>query len=276
MKWIVLIAFFLFGYASWYYYTCEIKGFCDEKYEAVKDAPVFFRWSEAHPVQGPKFEAMRDSLLTILNTEESILEVVGQYYGGEVNGSNYGNLGLARANEVKALLSEKIQGTKIQISSEMVEFDGNRLEGYFKGVKFKILDGNKVLFKIEELDDKIVVYFPYDSSNPEMNPNIFDYVVKLAKQLDMMDQFVIITGHTDSKGEEAYNEKLGLERAYSIANILYNQDLDSARITVNSRGELEPLAENETEEGRKKNRRIELFVRDSEAIENTQIETQQQ
>jgi len=68
-----------------------------------------------------------------------------------------------------------------------------------------------------------------------------------------------IIGHTDSKGSDAYNMALGMRRAIAVRDKLIEFGLDPSRILgVESRGESEPIATNDTEEGRFENRRIEF------------------
>ena len=82
--------------------------------------------------------------------------------------------------------------------------------------------------------------------------NVIDYMV--ANNYD-----VTIVGHTDSKGSELYNEKLSMRRAVSVKEKLLELGLSPDRIVgLEARGELEPVASNETEEGRAQNRRIEF------------------
>ena len=82
--------------------------------------------------------------------------------------------------------------------------------------------------------------------------NVIDYMV--ANNYD-----VTIVGHTDSKGSESYNEKLSMRRAVSVKEKLLELGLSPDRIVgLEARGELEPVASNETEEGRAQNRRIEF------------------
>ena len=73
------------------------------------------------------------------------------------------------------------------------------------------------------------------------------------------DYEVVIEWHTDSKGSNAYNMKLGMRRAQSVKAKLLEFGLDPSRIkgTV-SKGEEEPVATNSTSEGRAQNRRIEF------------------
>lgn len=73
--------------------------------------------------------------------------------------------------------------------------------------------------------------------------------------------FIRIDGHTDSIGPDSYNEKLSLKRAIAAAtHLVTNAGLDAQRIFVKGHGEREPLASNDTAEGRALNRRLELLV----------------
>jgi peptidoglycan-associated lipoprotein len=70
-----------------------------------------------------------------------------------------------------------------------------------------------------------------------------------------------IEGHTDNVGDEAYNERLGLERADAVKRYLYEQhQIPLHRISVISYGENKPVGDNSTREGRAQNRRVVLRI----------------
>ncbi|MDN4545459.1 MULTISPECIES: OmpA family protein [unclassified Pseudomonas] len=71
---------------------------------------------------------------------------------------------------------------------------------------------------------------------------------------------VKVVGHTDSVGADAYNQALSERRATSVAEYLLSQGVAPNKVTSEGKGESEPIADNETEEGRAKNRRVELHV----------------
>jgi len=75
---------------------------------------------------------------------------------------------------------------------------------------------------------------------------------------------ILIVGHTDSKGSVSYNQDLSERRASSAAEYLQEQGLDSSRLETAGRGESEPVASNETAEGRQQNRRVEVAIYASE------------
>jgi OOP family OmpA-OmpF porin len=75
------------------------------------------------------------------------------------------------------------------------------------------------------------------------------------------DAYVMLVGYTDSIGSEEYNLDLSLRRANSAANYLTsNHNIARDRIVVNYYGEANPIASNDTEEGRAQNRRVEVAV----------------
>lgn len=71
---------------------------------------------------------------------------------------------------------------------------------------------------------------------------------------------VRIIGHTDSTGSDAINDPLSLDRAMSTRNYLTARGVSGARIHVDGRGSREPIASNDTAEGRARNRRVEIFM----------------
>ncbi|MCL6700503.1 OmpA family protein [Pseudomonas sp. T1.Ur] len=69
-----------------------------------------------------------------------------------------------------------------------------------------------------------------------------------------------VVGHTDSVGTDAYNKGLSERRAGSVVEYLLTQGLAPEKLTSEGKGESEPVADNETEEGRAQNRRVELHI----------------
>jgi OOP family OmpA-OmpF porin len=82
----------------------------------------------------------------------------------------------------------------------------------------------------------------------------------LAKLQGMNTEVMIAVGHTDAKGSNAYNEKLSLRRSDAVKAYLVSKGLDQARLYTEGKGESNPVADNATDEGRAKNRRVTIEV----------------
>lgn len=78
---------------------------------------------------------------------------------------------------------------------------------------------------------------------------------------DYAQTIVHVTGHTDSTGPEAYNQRLSEQRADNVRRYLVSQGILNGRIVAVGRGERSPVASNETESGRSQNRRVEILLR---------------
>ena len=92
---------------------------------------------------------------------------------------------------------------------------------------------------------------------PESRPTV-DSLVAILKAYPAV--VVVLEGHTDSTGDAVANKKLSLDRAVVVKAILVTNGVGDARISTNGYGPEKPIASNDTEEGRAKNRRLELVV----------------
>lgn len=84
-----------------------------------------------------------------------------------------------------------------------------------------------------------------------------DDIVALMKEFP--DANLEVQGHTDIVGTEEYNQKLSEDRAHSVTDYLQSKGIDSTRLRAKGFGTKMPIADNETDEGRAKNRRVELI-----------------
>jgi outer membrane protein OmpA-like peptidoglycan-associated protein len=71
---------------------------------------------------------------------------------------------------------------------------------------------------------------------------------------------IVIVGHTDSSGDEKYNRMLSLKRAESVADYLISTGINEDQVRAIGRGSSEPIASNDTREGRMQNRRVDILV----------------
>jgi len=113
---------------------------------------------------------------------------------------------------------------------------------------------------------KVRIYSPSSASkSSDLNTNAnryFDKVVEMLKADETLE--IVLTGYTDSKGGAARNKSLGLRRAKTLKSILVSKGAPAERIIADSLGEADPVWSNKTEDGRKKNRRVELESRNKE------------
>jgi len=77
---------------------------------------------------------------------------------------------------------------------------------------------------------------------------------------EYQDTRVQVAGHTDSTGSESYNQQLSQRRAQAVADYLASRGVATTRITTIGHGETQPVASNETAEGRQQNRRVEIIL----------------
>ena len=80
------------------------------------------------------------------------------------------------------------------------------------------------------------------------------------KTLKAAKKDIVIEGHTDSKGADKANQKLSLARAKAVHDYFVKQGVKDSKISPTGKGESEPIASNDTEAGRAKNRRIEIHI----------------
>ncbi|BDR33649.1 OmpA family protein [Photobacterium damselae] len=110
---------------------------------------------------------------------------------------------------------------------------------------------------LEEL--KLAVPFAFDSS--ALSAGDRAKLAPFEQRLQAQDAAQIyVVGYTDSKGSEAYNQKLSVKRADAVAEALRSvMNVDGSRIIAEGRGESNPVASNATAEGRAQNRRVEII-----------------
>lgn len=119
-------------------------------------------------------------------------------------------------------------------------------------------------------DNQLKLEVPSDISfatgSAAIEPRLRPILDAFANGLGAQPQMIVrIVGHTDSTGSDAVNDPLSLRRAESVRNYLTDRGVGAGRIEVAGRGSREPVASNDTAEGRAKNRRVEIFLREPQA-----------
>ena len=101
--------------------------------------------------------------------------------------------------------------------------------------------------------------FDFDKAvlKPEGKAKLTELVGKLK---DVNLEAVVATGHTDSVGKAAYNQKLSVRRAEAVKAFLVSSGVAADRIYISGKGATQPAADNKTAAGRAKNRRVEIEV----------------
>lgn len=142
---------------------------------------------------------------------------------------------------------------------------GNFEPGTFKPGTFE--PGNfdtNITISVEE--NEIVIDVPshllFDFDKSELKSDVIETLDQLSEDLNTYDGAnVWINGHTDSQGNKDYNQKLSEDRAREVQGYL-EKKVNAEKINLETKGygQTKPIAPNETEEGREKNRRVEIVV----------------
>jgi len=102
-------------------------------------------------------------------------------------------------------------------------------------------------------------FFDFDKAvlKPEGKAKLDDLVGKVK---DINLEVVIAVGHTDATGPDGYNQKLSVRRSEAVKAYLVSKGIEKNRVYTEGKGEMQPVADNKTREGRSKNRRVEVEV----------------
>ncbi|MGV8920788.1 MAG: OmpA family protein [Pseudomonas sp.] len=109
------------------------------------------------------------------------------------------------------------------------------------------------------LNDQGAVLFAFNKS--DLTTEAKNQLIALMDRLKSANVVSIkVIGHTDSRGTDVYNQKLSERRADSVATFLISQGLSAGKVSTQGMGKTQPVADNNTDEGRAKNRRVELHL----------------
>lgn len=109
----------------------------------------------------------------------------------------------------------------------------------------------------------------FDVGRADIKPNFRPILDKFAQGLEANPAATVrIIGHTDSTGTDAINNPLSVDRAEAVRDYLAPRGVAAQRVAVDGRGSREPIADNSTEAGRAKNRRVEIFVGEKESAQS--------
>ncbi len=187
--------------------------------------------------------------------------------GGAVIGGVVGN-NVGKGNTVLgAIIGGVVGGVAGGYIGDRMDRQAERIESEVPGAEVtRVGEGINVTF-----DEESGVYFDLNKSEIK-GPS----AVTLQRLAGIFKEYpksnILIEGHTDSSGSEEYNMNLSRQRAQAVTDYLVTQGIDSQRFTTKWYGELQPRFDNETPDGRTKNRRVELGIVASEELKQEAIQ----
>ena len=116
-------------------------------------------------------------------------------------------------------------------------------------------EGSTVILRLSALS--------FDSGKAEIKRSSYSLLTKVEKAIDVFPRSeLVIEGHTDSYGGDEFNQTLSQQRAESVQQYMINaMRIPSYRLIATGFGETNPVANNETESGRARNRRIDIVIK---------------
>jgi OOP family OmpA-OmpF porin len=218
-----------------------------------KSLPLSFLWSDPKPETAEGWLGIKDSLINSLG-EHQQLEITAFYCNEEKSGSDSDTLAKQRAMQTRALFPE-LKDEQVVYATRQVDCSTFHKTERFEAVSFAIRTEN-----IVETEDETLIYFPFNSTEKLNNNEVEEYLNKVIARVLKSNETISLTGHTDNIGDEPSNLKLGQKRADIIKEYLLTGGVPQSQITSNSEGEINPVADNSSEEGRAKNRRTSLKI----------------
>lgn len=139
----------------------------------------------------------------------------------------------------------------------------NQKQDLDKVLKAEVNSGAIVIKKLpkEQIMIRMTSATAFDVDSSQIKSGFHSTLNKMSKILnDYGKTELTIVGHTDNTGSESYNQKLSERRANAVESYLRNKKVIPQRLSAYGKGELFPIAENTTVNGRSTNRRIEIYV----------------
>lgn len=266
--WLTLLAFLLWSWGSWWWYTHKINPVCGDRVATgppatpvappgVADAgfPLAFRLNSTEPVIGKGFDSLRAALMKSAAGSDTL--VINTWAFANENGGT--QLASERAAKIQGLFPNW-PASRIIIRSMLREEPARVSTDLFEASAFSVNAGAETKL-VQENADRVTVYFPTSASAKKLDAATEDFLNRLVARLkNEQTRNLLITGHTDNQGSSAANERLGLQRAGFLKNRLVALGLAPARINVVSKGSGMPAADNATAAGRDRNRRVEIEI----------------
>jgi len=194
-----------------------------------------------------------DAVQNANNTQKGA--VIGTTAGAVLGGVLGNNIGNKENSVLGAVIGGVVGGVAGGVIGKQMDKQAQKIEEEIPGAEVtRIGEGIDIVF-----DEKSGVYFDTNKSN--INTKSRGNLNKLVGIFkDYPDTNIIVEGHTDSSGDDAYNLELSKKRANSVTSYLISQGISASRLTTYFHGETLPKYDNGTAEGRAKNRRVEFGV----------------
>uniref|UniRef100_UPI00404B0041 OmpA family protein n=2 Tax=Gelidibacter sp. TaxID=2018083 RepID=UPI00404B0041 len=193
--------------------------------------------------------------------------VIGAAGGAVIGGVIGNNVGNKKNTALGAIIGAVVGGVAGNYIGSRMDRQAEKIENEIPGAQVeRVGEGINVTF-----DESSGIYFETNKSN--INAKSAETLQKLAGIFkEYNDTNILVEGHTDDTGSEAYNMTLSKQRAESVSNYLSGQGISTGRFTTKWYGEEQPKYDNTTLEGRAKNRRVELAIVASEALKQEAME----
>lgn len=170
---------------------------------------------------------------------------LGQLIGGDTEGTLIGaGIGAAVGGTAGGFFANYMEKQEMAMNQALVGVEGASIQRDAQVLA--------VTFKSDLL---------FDVNSSAVKPGGYDELQRVARVLnDYPRTNILIAGHTDSTGSEAYNQNLSVQRAAAVKNSLAGYGVSAMRLTTVGYGETRPIASNATESGRQLNRRVAITI----------------
>ena len=171
---------------------------------------------------------------------------------------------LAEMQEEVAALDERLGGATAERAALVQRLEAQaRVKQQFEQVEKMFTAAEARVFREGDTIILRLTGLTFDSGESQIKPESFDLLAKVEKAIDVFPRSeLIIEGHTDSFGSDDQNQVLSQERAESVQQYMINaMRIPTYRLIATGYGETRPVASNETESGRARNRRIDIVIR---------------
>ncbi|HEA23385.1 hypothetical protein LCGC14_1613060 [marine sediment metagenome] len=194
--------------------------------------------------------------------------VIGAGSGAAIGGVIGNNVGSGNNTVLGAILGAAIGGVAGGYIGNRMDRQAERIEEEIPGAEVtRVGEGINVTFT----EDQGVHFDTNKSDVKGTSAGTLNSMADILKEYPKSN--ILVEGHTDSAGPDDYNMNLSKMRATSVSDYLISQGIDRSRLTTKWYGENQPIGDNDTKEGKAKNRRVELAIVASDALKK---EAQQQ